>query len=258
MVSANFRFRMQLLESTNRVTSLATPLLMTANNEVSQIFTGVQQPITIGFTPAQIVPTTVGSSNTIASTPITVLQDIGTSLLLTPNINADRSVTLRVLLENSSVVPNGGTIPVPNADGTITQVPVDTVMTQTATTTVVAQDGLTIAIGGLIQESVQSNRQQVPILGKIPYVGFLFRNQNDQRMRTELVIMIRPYVLTTPCDADAVSRKMLENVSIHPNVPQGGFGSMGTYLPWEVLRANPPQNELQNIFRTSVILPKDF
>ena len=51
---------------------------------------------------------------------------------------------------------------------------------------------------------------------------------------------------------------MLENVSIHPNVPQGGFGSMGTCLPWEVLRANPPQNELQNIFRTSVILSQGF
>ena len=237
---------------------MATPLLMTANNEVSRIFTGVQQPITIGFTPGQIVPTTVGSSTTVTSTPITILQDIGTSMLITPNINADRSVTLRILLESSSVVPGGGTIPVPNADGTVTQVPVDTVQQQTATATVVAQDGLAIALGGLIQESVSSNRQQVPILGKLPYLGFLFRNQADDRTRTELVIMIRPYVLTTPCDAAAVSRTTLENVSIHPNVPQGGFGSMGTYLPWEVLRANPPQNELQNIFRTSVILPKDF
>ena len=258
VVSANFRARLQLLETANRVTELATPLLMTANNEVSRLFSGVQQPITIGFTPSQIVPTTVGSATTVTGTPVTVLQDIGTSMLITPNINADRSVTLRILLEGSTLVPDGGKIPVINADGTVTQVAVDTVQQQTVTATVVAQDGLAIALGGLIQEGVSDMRSEVPVLGKVPYLGFFFRRQLTERTRTELVVMIRPFVLTTPCEAADVSRSMLEAISIHPLVPQGGMGSLGTYLPPEVLRPNPPQNELQNIFRTSIILPKEF
>jgi general secretion pathway protein D len=258
VVSANFRARLQLLETANRVTELATPLLMTANNEVSRIFSGVQEPITIGFTPAQIVPSGVATSTTVAGTPITVLEDIGTSLLITPNINADRSVTLRILLESSTVVPDGGKIPVVNADGTVTQVAVDTIQEQTVTATVVAQDGLAIALGGLIQEGLSDMRSEVPVLGKVPYLGFFFRRQLTERTRTELVVMIRPFVLTTPCDAADVSRSMLDTISIHPNVPQGGFGTLGTYVPHEVLRANPPRNELQNIFRTTVVLPKDF
>jgi len=258
IVSANFRARLQLLESANRVTELATPLLMTANNEVSRIFSGVQQPITIGFTPSQIVPTTVGSATTVTGTPVTVLQDIGTSMLITPNINADRSVTLRILLEGSTLVPDGGKIPVINTDGSVTQVAVDTVQQQTVTATVVAHDGLAIALGGLIQEGVSDMRSEVPVLGKVPYLGFFFRRQATERTRTELVVMIRPFVLTTPCESAEVSRSMLEAISIHPLAPQGGMGSLGTYLPPEVLRPNPPQNELQNIFRTSIILPKEF
>jgi general secretion pathway protein D len=135
---------------------------------------------------------------------------------------------------------------------------VDTVSRQTISGTVVAMDGQTLAFGGLIQESCQDTRSEVPILGKIPYLGFFFRQQNTSRTRTELVILIRPFVLTTPCDAQAVSRSVLEALSIHPNVPRGGLGTLGTYGPAEVLRPNPPHSELQKIFRTHLITPRDY
>src|SRR5262249_47863924 len=149
VVSANFRARLQVLETKNRVTELATPLLMTANNEVSRIFTGQQVPITVGFNPPQIVATGLAATTTVAGTPQTLLQDVGTTLLITPNINADRTVTLRILQENSTVVPGGATIPVADATGTINQVPIDTVRRETVSGTVVAKDGLALAIGGL-------------------------------------------------------------------------------------------------------------
>ena len=76
------------------------------------------------------------SEDTLA-TPVTQLQDIGTSLYVTPNINADRTVTLRLLQETSSVNVNGATISFPNADGTTTSLPVDTVNRQTVSGTVV-------------------------------------------------------------------------------------------------------------------------
>jgi general secretion pathway protein D len=258
VVSANFRARLQLLESKNRVTELATPLLMTANNEVSRIFSGVTQPITTGFTPSQIVATGVTAATTLIGTPVTTLQDIGTTLLITPNVNADRTVTLRILEENSADVPHGATIPVPNASGLITQVPVDTVSRQTISGTVVAMDGETLAFGGLIQESVNDSRSEVPVLGKVPGLGFFFRAQDTKRTRTELVIMIRPFVLTTPCESRDASRSLLEALSIHPNVPRGGLGTLGSYVPAEVIRPDPPRSELQKIFKTHVIVPKDY
>jgi general secretion pathway protein D len=258
VVSKNFRARMQLLESKNRVTELATPLLMTANNEVSRIFSGETVPITVGFTPSQIIANGVSPSTSVTGTPVTTLQDIGTSLLITPNINADRTVTLRILEENSTVNPNGGKIPVPSVDGTVTQVQVDTVLRQNVVGTVVAADGMAIALGGLIQEGVADTRSEVPILGKIPYLGFFFRRQATERTRKELIIMVRPFVLTTPCESKASSHNILEAISIHPLAPQGGFGSLGTYTPPEVLRPNPPETPMQNIFRLHTILPKDF
>ena len=85
-VNDSFRMRLQLLENTNRVTTLATPLLLTANNEVSRIFIGETLPFTVGFTAGQVVPTGAGTANTVTSTPITELRDVGQSPLITPNI----------------------------------------------------------------------------------------------------------------------------------------------------------------------------
>lgn len=257
VVSANFRARLQLLEDKNRVTELSTPLLMTANNEVSRIFSGVTEPITTGFTPSQIVSNTA-TTTTLPPSPVTTLQDIGTTLLITPNVNADRTVTLRILEENSSANINGANIPIVNQDGTTTQVPVSTVSRQTISGTVVAMDGQTLAFGGLIQEGLNDTRTEVPVLGKVPILGFFFRAQDTMRTRTELVILIRPFVLTTPCESRDASRSLLEALSIHPNVPRGGLGTLGTFVPAEVPRADPPRSELQKIFKTHTVIPKDY
>ena len=258
VVSANFRARLQLLEDANRITELASPLLMTANNEVSQIFTGQQVPITVGFTAAQTAVTTT-TPITFTGTPITTLQNIGTTLLITPNINADRTVTLRILQENSRVLPGAGTIPVPNATtGGITQVPVDIVAEQTFTGTIVAKDGLAVAVGGLIDESLSDSRTEVPVLGKVPGLGFFFRRQSSTRTRTELVLIIRPFVLTTPHEATDVCKTLVDSLSIHPNAVRGDLSTLGTYTEPEVLRPNPPVTFWQNVFRVHTALPKDF
>jgi general secretion pathway protein D len=259
VVSSNFRWRMQLLESKNRVTELATPLLMTANNEVSTIFSGQSIPITVGFSPSQVVPSGVATATTVAPTPITQLEPIGTTLLITPNINADRTVTLRLVEENSSVVKNGGTIPVPSADGTVVnQVQVDIVSSQKVSGTFVAKDGLAIAVGGLIQEGLNDTRAEVPVLGKVPYLGFFFRQQTTTRTRTELVFVIRPFILTTPGESTEASRGLLKALSLHPNIQKDDLSTLGTYNPQEIIRPHPPETELQNILRVHTIYPKDF
>lgn len=254
-VDSNFRARLQLLEDKARVTEIASPILMTANNEVSQIFIGTQVPVTVGFNAPQIVGTALAATNTIASSPQTILQDLGTSLLITPNINADRSVTLRVHQERSSLAGKA-TIPVPNAAGDVKNVPVDTVKRQTLTGTFVAKDGLTIAIGGLIEEGVNDVRQEVPILGRLPIAGIFFRAQNTQRFRRETVILIRPYVMCTTLEATNASKHLVESLSIHPSVTSGEVTPLGTYTPQEVLRPNPPLTDHQRIFRVHTITPK--
>ena len=218
VVDNNFQFRMQLLESENRVTSLATPLILTANNEVSRIFVGDTLPFTIGFTPSQVVGGINAVNGAVAATPITELRDVGQSLLITPNINADRTVTLRVVEENSERVAGGASIPVPDVDGTgVTSVQVDTVRRRTVSGTVVAQDGMAVALGGLIEETVRDTQDRVPVLGQLPGVGPLFRREISETSRSELIVVLRPYVFNTPTESAATSQSLLHDLSIHPH-----------------------------------------
>jgi type II secretory pathway component GspD/PulD (secretin) len=255
VVSDNFRARLQALQSKNKVTQLAAPLLMTANNEVSRLFVGEEEPIV-----QNISSQTVINNNTTTTSPNTTInfQPVGTTLLITPNINADRTVTLRILQENSQIIPDGGTIPVVTGNGTITSQPIDIVSTRTFSGTIVAKDSLTMAIGGLISEQVNDQRDQVPILGQIPGLGIFFRRQNTGRSRTEFVILIRPYILNTPSESQALGQKMMKDLSIHPNA-EHFEGTMNTFSPDEVPRAKgPPASKLDGIFRFHSVDTGDY
>ncbi len=181
-VNTNFRMRMQLLENNNRVTTLATPLLLTANNEVSRLFVGQDVPLNLGFTgPTPLVNATGASTTYAAGSTNIQFRPVGTDLLITPNINADRTVTLRILQEVSNIIKGGANVYLPTSNG-FTEQPIDIVNSQSVSGTVVGMDGLTVAIGGLIQENVTDSRAEVPILGKLPIIGFFFRQQNSVRL----------------------------------------------------------------------------
>lgn len=256
LVSNSFRARMQLLEDDNRVTVLNTPLLLTANNEVSRIFIGDTIPFTVGFNSPQVI--TGGNNNTtIAGTPITELRDVGQSLLITPSINADRTVTLRVVQENARRVINGGRIPVLNTNGAIINQEVDTVNRSTISGTVVAKDGLAVALGGLIEDEVSDNREQVPLIGKLPVLGFFFRRQNTGRLRRELVVMVRPYVFNTPSESAAMSEQLLRNLSVHPSA-MTGQGTLNTFGPDEVVRTELDKCGLHREFRFHNVVPRTY
>ena len=212
-VNKNFRTRIQLLESKNKVTTLATPMIITANNEVSRLFIGEDRPIV-----QNISSQTTATQGVITSTPNTQFQfvPVGTTLLFTPNINSDHTVTIRLLQVNSSIEPGAATIPLVTGNGNVQQQAVDVVSTQTVSGTVVAKDDLELAVGGLIQDSVTDQRAQVPLLGKIPGLGFFFRRQQAGRSKSELIVVIRPHIISTPAESQAISEKLLGELSIHP------------------------------------------
>ncbi len=220
MVDDKFRVRMQLLESKNCVTALATPLILTANNEVSRIFVGDTLPFTVGFTPSQVLSSATAVNGAVAATPVTEFTRCWSVALDNANINADRTVTLRVIEENSERVLAGSSIPVPATSGSgVTNINVDTVRRRTISGTIVAQDGMAVALGGLIEEQVHDARDQVPVLGNIPGLGLLFRRQASGKSRSELVVIVRPYVFNTPTESAATTEMLLGELSTHPNSP---------------------------------------
>ena len=220
VVSNNFEARLQLAESENRVTQLATPLLLTANQEVSRFFVGSEIPILTSYTPGSTTLGGVTSSATIiqSPTPVYTQYRVGQTLLLTPSINADKTVSVQIVVEQSNVVKNGATILVPGGMATpivglggsepsLVPQQIDTVNEKSFSGSVMAKDGNSVAVGGLIQEGAGNNQITTPFLGDVPILGFFFRQEAQTRTRTELVIIIKPHIITTPPDGQVLTEE---------------------------------------------------
>jgi len=158
------------LATQGRVKILSSPHIVTTNNEEAHISVADQIPYTV---------TTV--SNGISQSAVQFIS-AGVKLSVKPTVNADRRITLKVKPEVSNAVGTGSAALPP------------TVNTRDADTTVVLRDGETIAIGGLIQESINKSTSGIPLLMSIPIIGYLFKTVDDIKQRTELIVFITPKI----------------------------------------------------------------
>ncbi len=202
--SNNFSARIQVLEEKGQVRVVSTPTLLIANNEVSRLFIGEERPLNRSFNGGAVIPGAINNVVTQGSTDIE-FRPVGTTLLITPNINADKTVTLRLLQENSNITTDGATVLVPNNNGFQRQA-VDTVQSRTVSGTVVAKHQVPVVIGGLIDTNFTDTRAQVPLLGNIPIVGALFGRRQNTKTREELILLICPH-LVDPKDGGAIVSK---------------------------------------------------
>jgi hypothetical protein len=90
-----------------------------------------------------------------------------------------------------------------------------------------------IAVGGLINERSEDLEKKVPFLGDIPYLGFFFSDIEKVRRRTEMVILIRPYVMNNGYDSVDANKTWLEQNSVHPSADK--LHSLGIYKNTEHL-----------------------
>lgn len=207
--SGNFSAHVQVLEEKGQVRVVSTPTLLIANNEVSRLFIGEERPLNRSFNGGAVVP---GAANNVVVNGSTDIEfrPVGTTLLITPNINADKTVTLRLLQENSNINVNGASVLVPNNNG-FTRQTVDTVQSRTVSGTVVAEDQVPVVIGGLIDTNFTDTREQVPLLGNIPLVGILFGKRQDTKTRDELVLLISPHIIDSREAGAAASQHFLQS-----------------------------------------------
>ena len=177
------------LAGNSRVSVLSTPRLVTTSGNAASIQVGSQVPI---VTTQQTAPTgqVGGTSN--------ILQDVqyrstGISLNIKPTINSSRRVELMISQEVSSAAVND----VSDIDSPIIQ-------QRSIQTTLSLGDGETALLGGLIQENATSGNSGVPYLKDIPIIGSLFKNQSNNLTRTELIIILTPYIIDGPETSRAV------------------------------------------------------
>jgi general secretion pathway protein D len=197
------------LEAVTKVRVISSPKLVTLNNHEAQLQVGDSVPIT--------TQTSVSTSNSDAPVVNSVqMRDTGVILQVTPRVNKNGLVQLDISQEVSNSTPT-----------TTSNIDSPTIQERKLSSTVVVKNGDTVALGGLITESVSQSRSGVPLLSKIPLLGALFRDTDDTKSRTELILLITPRVMRDDSEFQSVMTDLKnefqtlkpvfkENVTAHP------------------------------------------
>jgi general secretion pathway protein D len=176
------------LESKSLANILSTPNLLTLDNAEASIHVGQNVPfITGSFTGG----TTGGTNPNVNPFQTVERQDIGLKLKIKPQISEGGTVRLDISQETSSVSNAAASF---GAADIITN-------KRTIETKVLVDDGSTVVLGGLIEESANDKRTQIPLLGRIPLLGALFRSKETGKKKTNLMVFLRPTILRTVDDS---------------------------------------------------------
>jgi len=154
---------------------LANPRIRVRNREKAKVHIGDRLPVI----------TTTSTANVGVSESVQYL-DIGLKLDVEPNVYLDDQVAIKVGLEVSNVVQEIRTL-----GGTVTY----RIGTRNTATVLRVGNGETQVLAGLIQDEDRRTADKVPGLGDLPMLGRLFTNNNDNRTKTEIVLLITPYVV---------------------------------------------------------------
>jgi type IV pilus secretin PilQ/predicted competence protein len=155
------------LEKQGRGRILSTPKVTTQNNQPAEIKQGVQIPL-----------------QTIANNTVTVqFKDAVLTLKVTPQITEADTVILNLEVENNT------------ADFANEVNGIPPINTQSAKTIVLVRDGATSVIGGIYQSNEQTAQSATPFLGKLPILGYLFRNRFVSTSNNELLLFITPRIV---------------------------------------------------------------
>ena len=151
---------------------LANPRIRVLNREKAKIHIGDKIPIPV---------TTIGSGNNNFVGQSANYLDVGLKLDVEPRVLLDNNVAIRIGLEVSSATFASGPFP--------------TIGTRNTSTVMMVADGETQVLAGLINDEDRKNTRKVPGLSDIPLLGRLFNNPNNNKSKTEIVLLITPHVL---------------------------------------------------------------
>ncbi len=161
---------------------LSSPRIMILNNQEAKILVGTKE--------AYITSTTsMGASGTTVTAQTVNFVDVGIKLYVTPTINDNGFVSMKIRPEISSSKNTTLT-----SEDKKTTIPI--VTTSEAETSVLVKDGVTIVIGGLKKDKRDKTTKRLPILGDIPLLGYFFGSTSDEFSKTELVILLTPHIMS--------------------------------------------------------------
>lgn len=188
--------------------------MLASNNRPARLFIGSEQVIPVSIeTETEFSNANQNGDRTSETTTTleTERRKIGNTLILMPSVNADRTVTIDIFQDTSSIQRNGLNFPIYNSTtNSIDTVVLDGVQESNVKTVVVAKDGKTIALGGMINSESSDVETVVPLLGQIPLIGEMFKSKEERDTTSQYVMLITPHVLLSPEESEEKSRNISE------------------------------------------------
>jgi general secretion pathway protein D len=190
------------LQSSSDVNVISTPHVLATDNEDSEIIVGQNVPFQTGYFPSGLTNLLNTSSTSASSTAIGSLvgtsgisglaagiqrQNVELRLKMKPQINEGGNVRLSVEVQNEEIASQDPTLG-------------PTTSKRSVKTQIVAKDQSTIVIGGLIQERSTRSEKKVPVLGSLPLLGVLFRDTQNIKQKTNLLVFLTPYIIRDESD----------------------------------------------------------
>jgi len=193
--SSRFFSAIQALATEGKVDILSNPHVVVKNYEKASISVGSDEPVS------------TQSSQTAVTGTSGIIQNIeyrktGVILTVVPHITDAGMVALSIRQEVSDK----------STDRTIGNATYPSFAKREAETSVVARDKETLVIGGLIQERFDNSSSGIPFFSKVPLIGNLFKSSTRSRSKTELVILLKPTVLSNPEDAAIATREFRDKL----------------------------------------------
>jgi len=164
-----FSVLIRALETVNEGRSVSMPRVLVANAQEAEFNSVVQQPIL-----------STNASDVVATTSFGGFEDAGTTITVSPQILAgeqlslDYSVTLSTFVGDSS----GPALPPPRQQNQLSS-------------TITIPDSYTVAVGGIELDTFGEAESRVPLIGRVPWLGELFKNRSRSRSRTRFYVFIR-------------------------------------------------------------------
>lgn len=204
----SFGVLFQALATSSFVNIVSAPSVIAMDNKEATISIGENIPYKAGYTE---------TSNVLAGSVSVQREKVALTLKITPHIGVDGTVRLDIRQEIKDVGEKnfGGLGP--------------SWSEKEIETAVVVRDREAVIIGGLMQERTEESENKVPLLGDIPVVGHLFRSTYKSKRKTNLIVVITPYVLEDETDLQELrDRKLRERAEF-----------FGTFRTFETLELDP-------------------
>lgn len=225
------RALLTMLASSNKIRILSNPSIVARNGESATIQVGQEVPILTSQVTSSNTGTLPGGGSGILQT--IQYRNTGVILKVKPVIHAGGRVDLDVAQEVSAAQAN---------ETGVNSSPI--ILTRRLETKMSVNDGDTVLLGGLMQEQKTGGNAGIPLLKDIPFAGALFRtSMSDNFDRTELVVLLTPYVIEDDFDARAITaafRNQFSWAATLPGAPAPSGLTQGAVSPGQ---RNPPAKE---------------